>query len=255
MMRFDAMRKLVSKPALWLTLFFIWLVLEMPRLAPVLSSIFPDDPRPLYTRASFLELTLAHVSLVVFSTSLAALIAVSAGIFVTRGIGREFLPLISSVAAIGQTFPPIAVLALTIPMLGFGAAPTLTALTIYAILPILAATILGLDSVPLHVREAARGMGFSRAEILRHIEMPLALPFFLAGLQNATIINIGTATIGSSIGALSLGSPILEGLSANNPAYVVEGAVLVALLAIVVNGWFQVFEDGVFSREADRGSR
>jgi osmoprotectant transport system permease protein len=247
-MRFDSMGKLLSKPVLWLTLFFIGLVLEMPRLAPVLSSIFPADPRPLYTRASFLELTFAHVSLVVFSTSLAGVIAVSAGIFVTRQIGREFLPLVSAVAAIGQTFPPIAVLALTIPMLGFGAAPTLTALTIYAILPILAATILGLDSVPLHVREAARGMGFSQAEILRHIEMPLALPFILAGLQNATIINIGTATIGSSIGALSLGSPILEGLSANNPAYVVEGAVLVALLAIVVDGWFQVFEDGVFER-------
>jgi osmoprotectant transport system permease protein len=92
------------------------------------------------------------------------------------------------------------------------------------------------------VKEAARGMGFSKFEILRQIEMPLAFPFILAGLQTAVIINIGTATIGSSIGALSLGSPILEGLSANNPAYVMEGAMIVALLAIVTNGWFQVFE-------------
>lgn len=227
---------------LWLTFCYILLLVEMPHLAPVFAWLFPDDPRPVYTRASFLTLTFAHVSLVALSASFAALIGIGAGLLVTRPGAREFLPLVNALASMGQVLPPIAVLALAIPSLGFGAAPTLVALTLYAILPILAATITGIDNVAPQVKDAAQGMGFSKLAILRNIELPLALPFILAGLQNAVIIAIGTATIGSSIGALSLGSPVLEGLSANNPAYVAEGAILVALLAIIANGWFEVLE-------------
>jgi len=245
-------RTLFRLRVLWLTLFYILLLIEIPHLAPLFSWLFPDDQRPMYTRASFLDLAFAHVCLVAVSTAFSAAIGLGAGIFVTRESGREFLPLVSTLAAMGQVFPPIAVLALAIPSLGFGAAPTLVALILYAILPILAATITGIDSVSPQVKEAAHGMGFSGIAILRKIELPLALPFILAGLQNAITINIGTATIGSSIGALSLGSPILEGLSANNPAYVVEGAILVALLAIVTNGWFEVLEMGTLLRLQSR---
>jgi osmoprotectant transport system permease protein len=240
-------RSILAKPVFWLTLVFLVLLLAMPHFSPLFALIFPEDPRPVYSRASFVELALAHVQLVVVSTVLSAAIGLGAGIFVTRDSGREFLSLVSALAATGQVFPPIAVLALAIPSLGFGAAPTLAALTLYAILPILGATITGIDAVPRYVIDAAQGMGFSKLAILRQIELQLALPFILAGLQNAVMISIGTATIGSSIGALSLGSPILEGLSANNPAYVIEGAILVALLAIVTNGWFEVLEKSLTS--------
>ncbi|MBV9567110.1 MAG: ABC transporter permease subunit, partial [Hyphomicrobiales bacterium] len=86
------------------------------------------------------------------------------------------------------------------------------------------------------------GLGFSRFRLLADVELPLALPIILTGIRIAVIINIGTATIGSTIGALTLGSPIIEGLSASNPAYVLEGAVVVALLAIFID---RLFEDGV----------
>ncbi len=101
----------------------------------------------------------------------------------------------------------------------------------------------GLHAVPGPVREAAIGMGFGRLDVLWKIELPLAFPFILAGLRNAVIINIGTAAIGSAAGALSLGSPIIEGLSASNPAYVIEGALAVALLAMAADQCLALIED------------
>jgi len=94
----------------------------MPKAEPLMRWLFPGDPRPIYTRASFFELTLAHVELVAISSLAAAVIGIGLGIFVTRKGGREFAAMVSAIAAIGQTFPPVAVLALTIPMLGYGAA-------------------------------------------------------------------------------------------------------------------------------------
>ena len=204
--------------------------------------LFPEVRQPVYTRASFLSLALAHAELVTAATATAALIGCGVGLAVTRESGRAFEPLARTLGAIGQTFPPVAVLALAVPLLGYGAAPTMAALIIYATLPILEATLAGIASVPSDARQAALGLGFSAWRRLCLIELPLAAPLIVAGLRNATIINIGTATIGSSVGALSLGSPILEGLSASNSAYVLEGAICVALMALATDRWFDVIE-------------
>jgi osmoprotectant transport system permease protein len=234
---------LARSPGLWLTVALLATMFLMPKAAPLMRWLFPGDPRPVYTRASFLELTLAHVELVAISSLAAAVIGIGLAIFVTRESGREFSAMVGAIAAIGQTFPPVAVLALTIPVLGYGAAPALAALCLYAIFPVIAATVTGLQAVPSSVREAGLGMGFAPHNILWRIEIPLAFPFILAGFRNAVIINIGTAAIGSAAGALSLGSPIIEGLSASNPAYVLEGAVVVALLAMVTDRGFAWIED------------
>jgi len=242
MRRRDVVARLARAPVLWLTLILLGAVVLMPRTGPMFHVVFPDLPRPVYTRASFVELTLAHLELVGISSLGAALVGIGLGIFVTRDSGRDLEPLVSALAAIGQTFPPVAVLALAVPSLGYGAAPTIVALTIYAILPILEGTITGLRAVPAAAIDAATGMGFSARGRLVAVEIPLARPFVLSGLRTAVIINIGTAAIGSSIGALSLGSPILEGLSASNPAYVMQGAIVVALLAVVVDRWLDFLE-------------
>jgi osmoprotectant transport system permease protein len=234
---------LARSPGLWLTVALLAAMFLMPKAAPLMRWLFPGDPRPVYTRASFLELTLAHVELVAISSLAAAAIGIGFGIFVTREAGREFAAMVGAIAAIGQTFPPVAVLALTIPVLGYGAAPALAALCLYAIFPVIAATVTGLQAVPSSVREAGQGMGFAPHDILWKIELPLAFPFILAGLRNAVIINIGTAAIASAAGALSLGSPIIEGLSASNPAYVLEGAAVVALLAMATDRGFTWIED------------
>jgi osmoprotectant transport system permease protein len=233
-----ALFRCARAPGFWLTLALLACIFMMPRAEPLFHALFPGDPHPIYTRASFFELTLAHLELVAISSLTAATIGIGLGIFVTRESGREFAPMVSAIAAVGQTFPPVAVLALSIPLLGYGAAPTLAALTLYAILPVLEATITGLYAAPRAACDAARGIGFASSDLLWRIELPLAFPFILAGLRNAVIINIGTSTIGSTVGALSLGSPIIEGLSASNPAYVIEGAIIVALLAVLTDRGF-----------------
>ena len=241
-LRLPQTRALSYRPLILLLALFFAAVFLMPLTAPLFHWLFPNLLRPLYTRASFFELTLAHCELVFASTFVAALIGIGTGLYVTRASGKEFLPLVSALAAIGQTFPPVAVLALAIPLLGYGAAPTVLALVLYSTLPIFEATIAGLYAVPRAAHDAALGLGFSPTGLLWRIELPLAAPFIFAGLRNAVIINIGTATIGSSVGALSLGSPILEGLSASNPAYVIQGAIVVSLLAVVTDRAFETLE-------------
>jgi osmoprotectant transport system permease protein len=127
---------------------------------------------------------------------------------------------------------------LRLPLIGYGLSPTHVARVHYGIQPILEGSLAGFMAVPAGVRDAAIGMGFSPWRLLTRIDLPLAFPFIVTGLRTSVVINIGTATVGASIGALSLGSPIIEGLAAANVAYVVQGAAVVALLAILVDQIF-----------------
>ena len=234
-----------ARPALLtigLAVLLVTLVLALPYIQAPMHWLFPEVERPVYRLSSFTELLASHLGLVLLSSLIATLVGVAAGIFATRDSGAEFEPLINAVTAIGQTFPPVAVLALAVPLLGYGGPPTLMALAVYAALPVTEGTIAGLHAVPHDAKDAAEGLGFSKLRRLIDIELPLASPIILSGIRIAVIINIGTATIGSTIGALTLGSPIIEGLAASNPAYVLEGAVVVALLAILVD---RLFEHGV----------
>jgi osmoprotectant transport system permease protein len=126
-------------------------------------------------------------------------------------------------------------------MVGYGFQPTIIALFIYGLLPIVRNTIAGLESVPSDVKEAAKGMGMSSFQIWYKIELPLSFPLIMAGIRTSTIINIGTATLGATVGAGGLGSPIIEGLG-RNPAYVIEGAILVALFAIIIDSFIEFIE-------------
>jgi osmoprotectant transport system permease protein len=163
------------------------------------------------------------------------LVGVSLAVFVTRPVGRDFRAMVDALATVGQTFPPAAVLAIAVPAVGFGASPTIIALFLYGLLPIIGNAITGLEGVPRGVREAAEGLGMSPWQRLRDIELPLAAPVMLAGIRVSVTIAIGTATIGSTVGALTLGTPIFDGLVANKLPFVLEGAVLVALYAILTD--------------------
>lgn len=227
--------KALRDPLLWLVVLFVALLFLMPHSAALFSTLFPDLPRPVYQQESFINLALAHLWLVVLSSAIAIVLGVGAGIAVTRPAGREFRPLVETIAAIGQTFPPVAVLAIAVPVMGFGQQPAIIALILYGVLPILQGTLAGIAAV----LSVAEGMGMSRAERLRKVELPLAAPVILAGIRTSVIINIGTATIASTVGANTLGTPIIIGLSGFNTAYIVQGALLVALAAIVVDRVFE----------------
>jgi osmoprotectant transport system permease protein len=232
-------RRFLSSPILWIGLLFAALMLRMDALQPLLQQAFPGVEPVVYNRDSFLALFLSQLGLVAAASLAASLVGVALAIFVTRPAGRDFRAMVNALATIGQTFPPAAVLAITVPMVGFGARPTIIALFLYGLLPIVENAVAGLEGVASGVREAAEGMGLSAWQRLRDIELPLAAPVILAGIRVSVTIAIGTATIGSTVGALTLGTPIFDGLVANKIPFVLEGAVLVALFAILTDMLFE----------------
>ncbi|WP_067702610.1 ABC transporter permease [Erwinia sp. ErVv1] len=226
-------------PLLWLILLFVALLLLMPLSGPLFARAFPQLERPLYQQDSFVQLALSHIKLVAFSSFFAVIIGMGAGVLVTRRAGKEFRSLTETLVAAGQTFPPVAVLAIAVPVMGFGEAPAIIALLLYGLLPVLQGTLAGIDAVPASAREIAEGVGMSAWQILCKVELPLAAPVILAGIRTSVIINIGTAAIASTVGAKTLGTPVIIGLSGFNTAYVIQGACLVALLAIVTDRLFE----------------
>lgn len=201
-----------------------------PLLAPLCD---PGQP-VIYDRASLLSLTLSHLSTVAISIGGATIVGVGMAILVTRPIGAEFLPLSRSIVNIGQTFPPVAVLALAVPVVGFGEKPTLIALFLYGLLPIFENAVTGLTNLPPDVVDAANGMGMTGTQRLWKIEAPLALPVILEGVRLSAVIALATAAIGSTVAAKGLGEVIIAGLLSNNLSYVVQGGVVVAMLAVAV---------------------
>lgn len=196
--------KRLRDPLLWLIALFLLMLAGLPHSQVIFASLFPELPRPVYQQESFLALALAHFWLVAVSSLFAVAIGVGAGIVVTRPWGKEFRPLVETIAAVGQTFPPVAVLAIAVPVMGFGQQPAIIALILYGVLPILQATLAGIGSIPESVRSIASGMGMSPGQQLRKVELPLAAPVILAGVRTSVIINIGTATIASTVGASTL---------------------------------------------------
>ena len=206
--------------------------------APLLRPLTQNGAPPVYMQTSLLSLTLTHLGMVAASVLAAALVAVGFGVLVTRPFGRDFLPLARTVASVGQTFPPVAVLALAVPVMGFGTAPTLLALFLYGLLPIFENTLAGLTGLPPQVVEAARGMGMTPAQRLVQVELPLALPVILAGVRLSAVIALSTATIGSTVAARTLGEVIIAGLLSSNTAFVVQGGVVVGTLALLIHAGF-----------------
>lgn len=231
--------KILRDPLLWLAVLFIALLLWLPHSERLFSALFPGQPRPVYLQDSFIALAWAHFTLVVLSSIIAIVLGIGVGVAVTRPAGQEFRPLAETIAAVGQTFPPVAVLAIAVPVMGFGETPAIIALVLYGVLPILQGTLAGVAAVPESVQSVAKGMGMSGWQRLINVELPLAAPVMLAGVRTSVIINIGTATIASTVGAKTLGTPIIIGLSGFNTAYVLQGAVLVALGAIIVDQGFE----------------
>jgi len=195
-------------------------------------------PWPLYPRATPLALLAQHLMLVGLSSLVALTAGLGLGIAVTRGWGQAFLPLARTLASVGQTFPPTAVLILMVPVLGFGLGPALVALALYGILPVFGNTVEALLAVPLATRDAAQGLGFRPGQVLWQVELPLSRPLILAGVRTSMVVNVGTAAIGAAIGAGGLGAPILSGLVTQNNGFLAEGAVLAGLLALTLDAGF-----------------
>jgi osmoprotectant transport system permease protein len=143
---------------------------------------------------------------------------------------------------IGQTFPPVAVLALAVPAFGFGEKPTLIALFLYGLLPIFENTLTALTNLPRSVMESARGSGMTDFQQLIQIEIPLSLPLIVAGIRYSVVVSLATATIGSTVAAKTLGEVIIAGLQSNNLAFVLQGGLIVGALAVLIYDVLSAFE-------------
>ena len=217
--------------ALGLLLAFL---LAPQRFAPLFAPLNEAGAPPIYDQGNLGMLALEHVATVLAAGLASTVIAVALGILVTRAGGREFLPLSRAVVSFGQTFPPVAVLALAVPLVGFGEEPTLIALFLYGLLPIFENTVVGLRTCPAAVLEAASGMGMSARQRLVAVELPLAMPLILEGVRISMVINIGTATLGSTVAAKGLGEVIIAGLLSNNTAFVLQGGLATGMMAVLL---------------------
>lgn len=185
-----------------------------------------------------------HVALTAVSTLVTLLISVPLGVLLTRPFTRVIRPYIIGVLTVLQAVPTIAILvllAVAFLFLGFQAA--IVGLVLYAIIPVLLNTMVGLEQVDENVLEAGSGMGFSRWQVLRKLELPLAVPVILAGVRTALVINVGTATLVTYINAGGLGDIIVAGLSTNRVLVQLVGAALTAVLALLVDYIAGIAED------------
>ena len=190
--------------------------------------------------SEILDKTLTHIWLTSFALVLSITVALPLGIWIYR-FSSAARPILY-IAGLLQTIPSIALLAFMIPLFGIGVVPAIVALFLYALLPILRNTATGLFSVDPLLKKVGTGMGLTRWQRLRYVELPLSSPAIIAGIKTAAVINIGTATLAAFIGAGGLGEFIVTGLSLNNTDLILMGAIPAAILAILVEFLFEMIE-------------
>lgn len=178
----------------------------------------------------------AHLILVVASMAAALLVGIPAGIALSRpnmvGRAERFMQIFN----IGNTVPPLAVLAIALGILGIGSGPAIFALFLASLLPIVRNTYEGLKNVQGSLKEAAVGIGMTPRQVLFQVELPNAVPIIVGGVRVALAINVGTAPLSFLIGANSLGSLIFPGIALNNQPQLLLGAACTALLALLLDG-------------------
>ena len=190
--------------------------------------------------------TVNHLALVIVSLSAAILISVPLGIFAAKQPqgGQVLLGIVGII----QTVPALALLVFMIPLLGIGFKPSIAALFLYSLLPIVRNTYAGLQNIPQHIRESAEALGLPPQSRLWLVELPIASRTILAGIKTAAVMNVGFATLGALIGAGGYGQPILTGIRLDDIGLILQGAIPAAGLALLVQGLFEVAERVVVSK-------
>jgi osmoprotectant transport system permease protein len=183
--------------------------------------------------SKLLQQTMQHIGLTFISLFIAVLIGLPLGIYITHN--KKAAGFVLGFAGILQTIPSIALLGFLIPVLGIGPIPAITALFLYALLPVIRNTYTGINGVDPGVKEAALAMGMTGAQRLLKVDLVLAFPVIMAGIRTATVINVGVGTLAAYIAAGGLGEFIFGGIALNNTNMILAGAIPAALLAIVLD--------------------
>ena len=198
--------------------------------------------------ADLLRNTIRHLQLT--GIALAAAVLVGLGLSLNVYRHQRTAAAVIYVSGLLQTIPSIALLALMIPLFGIGVVPAIVALFLYSLLPILRNAITALSGVDPTLVRVATALGLTQRQRLRYVLVPISLPAIFAGIKTAAVISIGTATLAAFIGAGGLGDPIVVGLSLDNPALILQGAIPAALLAILTEILFGSLERLLTKRHA-----
>lgn len=192
------------------------------------------------------ELFLQHLTIVAIATAGSFLMAFGLASVVHIGRFDALKSNLLSLCGFGETFPTAAIIALLVPLMGYGMESVVIALFIYGLMPIFTNTIEGLESVPKQIGEAADGMGLTPLQKYFTVELKLGKPYILAGVRLSLIVNIAAATIGAVVGAGGLGMPIMSGIRIYDPILIMKGALPVIFLALLVDGAFRKLEKHVY---------
>lgn len=208
----------------------------------VLNADLSETERTTLDPATLWGYTIEHVSLTLMAAVIVLIIAIPLGILLTRPSLRRLSTPVMAIANIGQAAPAIGLVVILAFWLGFGYWAAVIALVLYAILPVLTNTMVGLRQVDERLVEAGRGMGMSSMAVLLKVELPLAVPVMLSGIRTALVLLVGTATLATFINGGGLGILINTGVNLNLTAVLVAGSLLVALLALLIDWLGRVVE-------------
>ena len=218
-------------------LFLFWIFL-FPQIEEMIRP-FLSGRATVVIRAPLYILALQHL----FIAGIATLGALLTGLFLGSIVRLTDMPelrsMFLSVSTAGEAIPTAAIIALSVPVLGYGNIPCIVALYIYAVLPILRNVVTGFYTIPSAITEAGKGMGMTPWQLLWKVDFPLAKPVILAGLRTAVVICLSAATIGATIGAGGFGVPILSGIRVFDPLLLIRGSVPVILLALFADRIFR----------------
>lgn len=206
--------------------------------------------RRILTARNLRTAAVEHIDISLWATVITLAVAIPLGIVLTRPWAKRFTPAFVGAANIGQGVPAIGTIVLAFLWAGShysffrnGRIAAITGLAIYAILPVLRATMVGLQQVAPEIIKAARGMGLGRRQVLRQIELPLSVPIMATGVRTALVLTVSTAPLAAFVGGGTFGRLILAGQAQTRPVAVVTGAVLAASLALLADWVGGIVED------------
>ncbi|CQR47096.1 Choline transport system permease protein OpuBB [Paraliobacillus sp. PM-2] len=187
---------------------------------------------------SILSYTYEHLILSFVSILFAVILTIPLAIYMTKMKNETIKNLIFNIANVFQTIPTIALFAILIPVMGIGFKPAVTALFLYALLPLLRNTYAGIESIDQGIVEAARGMGYNTMQRLFKIELPIAIPYIMSGIRVTTVYVISWTTLAAVIGAGGLGDMVLAGIGFNDKHMIFTGTVMAIVLALIIDLMF-----------------
>ena len=213
----------------------LWMTFNTEGFARLLSALVPDAEPVIYPTKPLSTLMAEQIYVVAIASAFALIVGTGLGALALSRVGRPFRDIIVSMGSLAQTVPSVAIMALAVPVIGYGAEPVVLALVLYSILPIMLNVIAGIEGVSPDAYDAAVGMGMSSPQRFFSVQLPLAMPVIVGGIKNMLVINVSAATMGAVVAAGGLGMPILAGFHDYNNAFILQGALPAITLALLLD--------------------